>query len=134
MPVIVETVVQPSAQDRTDLEKIYADAPVWLLAPYADAAALIDAGLAGGHLIAGRFNDRLLGAAWLESDADGWRLSHMCVRKITRGRGVASRLVATARQQAGDSGRPLRLLAPPRHLEAQAWAVRLGLPLQEQSA
>lgn len=32
MPVIVETLAQPSAQDRLDLAKIYADAPDWLFA------------------------------------------------------------------------------------------------------
>lgn len=65
MPVIVETLAQPSAQDRLDLAKIYADAPDWLFAPHADGAALVAAGLAAGELIAGRFNDRLLGAALL---------------------------------------------------------------------
>ncbi|MDG3778071.1 PanM family protein, partial [Pseudomonas aeruginosa] len=40
MPVIVETLAQPSAQDRLDLAKIYADAPDWLFAPHADGAAL----------------------------------------------------------------------------------------------
>lgn len=131
MPVIVEAVTQPSAQDRADLEKIYADAPAWLLAPHADAASLIDAGLAAGSLIAGRFNDRLLGAAWLAQDGDGYALSHLCVRKLTRGRGVASRLVAEGRRRAAESNQPLRLLAPARHLEAQAWAHRLELPLHE---
>lgn len=129
MPVIVEAVVQPSAQDRTDLEKIYADAPAWLLAPYPDAASLIEAGLARGCLIAGRFNDRLLGAAWLEQTADGWRLAHICVRKITRGRGVGQRLIAEARQHAADTCQPLALLAPRNHLEVQALARRLDLPV-----
>ena len=129
MPVIVEAVVQPSAQDRTDLEKIYADAPAWLLAPYADAASLIDAGLARGCLIAGRFNDRLLGAAWLQQEADGWRLAHICVRKITRGRGVGQRLIAAARQRAAETCQPLSLLAPLNYLEVQALARRLDLPV-----
>lgn len=129
MPVIVETVAQPSAQDRSDLEKIYADAPAWLLAPYPDAASLIDAGLAGGWLIAGRFNARLLGAAWLRQDAGGWNLAHLCVRKITRGRGVGQRLIAEARQRAGEACQPLRLQAPTRQLEVQALARRLDLAL-----
>jgi len=129
MPVIVEAVVQPSAQDRTDLEKIYADAPAWLLAPYPDAASLVDAGLAGGWLIAGRFNARLLGAAWLRQDEGGWNLSHLCVRKITRCRGVGQRLIAAARQRAGETCQPLRLQAPARQLEVQALARRLDLAL-----
>ncbi|NPZ82796.1 acetyl-CoA sensor PanZ family protein, partial [Pseudomonas aeruginosa] len=96
MPVIVETLAQPSAQDRLDLAKIYADAPDWLFAPHADGAALVAAGLAAGELIAGRFNDRLLGAALLRRGGDAWQLSHLCVRGITRGRGVGRRLLDEA--------------------------------------
>ena len=51
MPVIAETLSTPSAQDRLDLAKIYADAPPWLLAPYGDADALIQAGLAAGVML-----------------------------------------------------------------------------------
>lgn len=130
MPVLVEAVVTPSAQDCADLAKIYADAPAWLLPPYASAEALIAAGLASGRLIAGRFNDRLLGAAWLERHETGWQLSHLCVRRLTRGRGVAARLVAFAREQAEQQGQPLRLIAPTDQLEPQAWAIRLGLKLE----
>ncbi len=64
MPVIVQHLTQPSAQDRLDLLKIYADAPDWLLAPLPRRRrAGRTAGLAAGQLITGRFNDRLLGAA-----------------------------------------------------------------------
>ncbi|MFG3974990.1 acetyl-CoA sensor PanZ family protein, partial [Pseudomonas aeruginosa] len=87
MPVIVETLAQPSAQDRLDLAKIYADAPDWLFAPHADGAALVAAGLAADELIAGRFNDRLLGAALLRRGDDAWQLSHLCVRGVTRAAG-----------------------------------------------
>jgi hypothetical protein len=63
MPVVVESINHPSAQDGSDLAKIYADAPDWLLPPDATAAALIEAGSRCGNLIAGRFNDRLLDEA-----------------------------------------------------------------------
>ncbi len=116
MPVIVETLAQPSAQDRLDLAKIYADAPDWLFAPHADGAALVAAGLAAGELIAGRFNDRLLGAALLRRGDDAWQLSHLCVRGITRGRGVGRRLLDEARRLAAEAGKPLRLVAPDGHL------------------
>ncbi|CAD5105913.1 acetyl-CoA sensor PanZ family protein [Zestomonas carbonaria] len=129
MPVIVEAVRQPSDQDRSDLAKIYADAPDWLLAPHADGAALVAAGLAAGTLIAGRFNDRLLGAALLERGDGHWRLSHLCVRKVTRGRGVGQRLLDEARRLAREAGAPLHLAAPAGHLESQALAARAGLPL-----
>lgn len=129
MPVFVDLVQQPSAQDRQDLSKIYADAPAWLLAPHADAEALIAAGLSQGRLLAGRFNDRLLGAALLVPQGDHWRLSHLCVRKVTRGRGVGRRLLDEAQRLAREAGLPLRLAAPAGHLESQALAARSHLPL-----
>jgi GNAT superfamily N-acetyltransferase len=129
MPVYVESVTQPSPQDLTDLAKIYADAPEWLLTPYASAEALIAAALADGSLIAGRFNDRLLGAALLQRGDDAWRLSHLCVRKLTRKRGVGRRLLEETQRQASEAGRPLRLAAPAGHLEASALAARTHLPL-----
>ncbi|NQD92013.1 acetyl-CoA sensor PanZ family protein [Pseudomonas sp. CrR25] len=129
MPVVVESLNLASAQDRTDLAKIYADAPAWLLAPYPDATALIDDGLAHRRVIAGRFNDRLLGAALLQCGADDWRLSHLCVRTITRQRGVARRLLDEAQRMAREAGKPLRLAAPAGHLECRALAAHCGLPL-----
>jgi len=129
MPVYVESVTQPSPQDLTDLAKIYADAPEWLLTPYASAEALIEAALADGSLIAGRFNDRLLGAALLQRGDQAWRLSHLCVRKVTRKRGVGRRLLEETQRQASEAGKPLRLAAPEGHLEASALAARTHLPL-----
>lgn len=130
MPVHVETLTTASPQDRLDLAKIYADAPDWLLVPHADAEQLIAAGLESGTLIAGRFNDRLLGAALLERNDDHWRLSHLCVRRITRGRGVGRRLLDEARRLAGAAGKPLYLAAPADQLESQALAARTQLPLE----
>lgn len=129
MPVYVESVTQPSPQDLTDLAKIYADAPDWLLAPYSSADTLIAAALADGSLIAGRFNDRLLGAALLQRGDDAWRLSHLCVRKLTRKRGVGRRLLEETQRQGSEAGKPLRLAAPAGHLEASALAARTHLPL-----
>ena len=129
MPIIVELLNQATSQDRQDLQKIYRDAPDWLFAPFSGEAQLIEECLRDGTLIAGRFNDRLLGAARLQRHQDAWYLSQICVRKITRRRGVAERLVAEARKMAGQSGMPLRLLAPAGHLEAQALAAKLKLPM-----
>lgn len=129
MPVYVESIRTPSPQDSQDLAKIYADAPQWLLEPYGDAQQLIAAGLAQGTLIAGRFNDRLLGAALLTRSDSAWHLSHLCVRRITRRRGVGRRLLDEARRLAGEAGAELRLRAPQGHLEANALAARMHLPL-----
>lgn len=130
MPVYVESVTQPSPQDHADLAKIYADAPEWLLAPHASAEELIEAALTEGSLIAGRFNDRLLGAALLQRDGSTWRLSHLCVRKLTRKRGVGRRLLEESQRQAVLAGASLELAAPLDNLEIQALAARKHLTLK----
>ncbi|EUB84370.1 acetyl-CoA sensor PanZ family protein [Pseudomonas sp. GM30] len=129
MPVIVQMLEDASYQDQQDLQKIYGDAPPWLFAPYSGDAQLIEISLAGESLITGRFNDRLLGAARLTRHDKVWYLSHLCVRKVTRRRGVAERLVNQAQKMASQAGAQLRLLAPAGHLEAQALATKLQLPL-----
>lgn len=132
MPVYVESVTQPSAQDRLDLSKIYQDAPDWLLAPYADAASLIEHGIQSGQLIAGRFNDRLLGAALLQRPTDrAWQLSHLCVRRITRRRGVAQRLIDESQRYSHEAGQALHLAAPPQQSLCQQLAQHWQLPLIE---
>ncbi|MEZ1320561.1 acetyl-CoA sensor PanZ family protein [Pseudomonas fluorescens] len=130
MPIIVQALKDASYQDQQDLQKIYRDAPEWLLAPFSGEAELIESALADGTLIAGRFNDRLLGAARLQKHHDVWYLSHLCVRKVTRRRGVAERLVNQARKMASQSGAELRLLAPIGQFEAQALAAKLQVPLE----
>jgi len=129
MPIIVEQLNEATDQDRQDLQKIFRDAPDWLFAPFAGDVQLIEECLQDGSLIAGRFNNRLLGAARLQRHQDAWYLSHICVRKITRRRGVAERLVNEARKMASQSGATLRLAAPAGHLEAQALAAKLKVPL-----
>lgn len=129
MPIVVERLNEATHQDRQDLQKIYQDAPAWLFEPFSDAGQLINSCLSEGSLIAARFNDRLLGAARLQRHQDAWYLSHLCVRKLTRRRGVAERLVSEARRMAREGGAELRLVAPAGHLEAQALAAKLKLPL-----
>lgn len=129
MPIIVESLTEATYQDQQDLQKIYRDAPDWLFAPFAGEVQLIEGCLGDGSLIAGRFNDRLLGAARLQRQPEVWHLSQICVRKITRRRGVAERLVNEAQKMASQSGATLRLLAPAGHLEAQALSAKLNVPL-----
>ncbi|MDN6856429.1 aspartate 1-decarboxylase autocleavage activator PanM [Pseudomonas sp. CAN2814] len=130
MPVVVQHLTQPSDQDRQDLLKIYADAPQWLLAPFADAGELVERGLAEGRLFTGRFNDRLLGAAWVERNGDTWRLSRLCVRQVTRNRGVARRLLEESQRLAILQGAALRLTAPGDQPEPARFAAHLGLTLE----
>ncbi len=129
MPVYVECLTEPSQQDLVDLAKIFADAPEWLLAPHATADALIHHALTQGTLVAGRFNDRLLGAGVLQRGSTNWQLSHLCVRKITRRRGVGKRILEESQRLAAEAGQQLHLAAPKGHLEAQALAARIHLPL-----
>ena len=131
MPIVVEHLNEATCQDRQDLQKIYRDAPSWLLDPCDDAVLWVENCLENGSLIGARFNDRLLGAARLQRHQDVWHLSQMCVRKITRRRGVAERLVSETRRMAAQNGAELRLLAPAGHLEAQALAAKLKVALDE---
>lgn len=130
MPVLVEEINEPSGQDLLGLQKIYDDAPEWLIAPFASREALIETAIAQQQLVAGRFNDRLLAAAIVEKRENHWRLSHLCVRSVTRKRGVARRLLDETRRLAAEAGKPLHLAAPQGHLESQALAARTGLPLE----
>ena len=114
MPVYVESVTQPSPQDLTDLAKIYADAPEWLLTPYTSAEALIEAALADGSLIAGRFNDRLLGAPCC-SAATMPGACHTCAYASSP---------ASAASAAGCWRRPS--VRPAKPASRCAWQLRLG--------
>ncbi|UZE06634.1 aspartate 1-decarboxylase autocleavage activator PanM [Pseudomonas corrugata] len=131
MPIVVEHLIEATGQDRQDLHKIYLDAPPWLLEPFSDATQLVQDYLHDSSLIAARFNDRLLGAARLQRHRNVWHLSQMCVRSVTRRRGVAERLVSEAQRMARREGAELRLLAPAGHLMAQALAAKLKLALDE---
>ncbi|MDY7562879.1 acetyl-CoA sensor PanZ family protein [Pseudomonas sp. 10B1] len=132
MPIVVESIHAATYQDQEDLQKIYRDAPQWLLAPFSDGPALIESGLSEGTFLAARFNDRLLGAARVQRKSAVWQISQLCVRKLTRRRGVAERLLIEAQKMALLAGCELRMLAPVGHLEAQALAARFHLILDPQ--
>ncbi len=127
MPVYFESAEQPSAQDLADLEKIYLDAPSWLLLPFADAAGLIQHGLSQNTLVTARFNSRLLGAALLDKQTDRWLLSHLCVRELTRKRGVARRMLDEASRLASEAGQVLQVVIPPDQPELQQLAADKAL-------
>ncbi|CAM3420280.1 GNAT family N-acetyltransferase [Pseudomonas floridensis] len=129
MPVLVGLLTLPTVQDQEDLQKIYLDAPHDLLPPYASAEDLIHDALTNETLWVGRFNDRLQGAARLERGVAVWHLSHLCVRKPTRRRGVAERIVSMAQKLAGEAGCELRLQATAGRPEVLALAAKLSVPL-----
>lgn len=130
MPVYIERPTQLTEQDRQDLLKVYADAPDWLLPPFTDGAALIERSLADGSLRVARFNGRLLGAARLRPQGEELRLSHICVRALTRERGVARRIFEEARREAEETGLLLVLAADPTREIAQQLSTHLVLPLR----
>jgi len=101
MPIISTLVQNPSPQDRTDIHKIFKDYPEPV------SPADVDAWLNSGELYAASFNDRLLGACRLVSHADHWQVDFLCVRKVTRRRGVAYKLVLDLQALAQQSGRTL---------------------------
>jgi hypothetical protein len=90
MPVVIEKIVQPSAQDLIDLEKIYLDYPTPFR--YADMQNLL-AQHADIHLYGARFNGRILAAITVQSQAQGCELNYFCTRIVTRQRGVGKELL-----------------------------------------
>lgn len=129
MPLIVESLREASCQDQQDLQKIFHDAPPWLFTPFADAQSLINETLLQSCWVVGRFNDRLLCAARVRREGHAWKLSHLCVRKQTRRRGLAARLIEETRLMAESAGCELHLFAPPGQPEAMALAHKTGLQL-----
>ncbi|MGY0218399.1 acetyl-CoA sensor PanZ family protein [Endozoicomonadaceae bacterium StTr2] len=100
MPVTMEEVSKPQGQDSEDLVKIYRDAPDWMLGSPEETdredavRRMLDITTSTRRIFAARFNDRLLGALMIDVQDDGsWLLHSLCVRKMTRERGVGSRLL-----------------------------------------
>ena len=88
MPLVIEQIDQPSTEDWQDLAKIYADYPA--ANPYDIEVWGLQQQQQGRRLLAGRFNGRLLAAGWLTPQS---QLTDLCVRALTRRRGVARQLL-----------------------------------------
>lgn len=84
---------------------------------------------AGGAFLCARFNDRLIGAVALRDDGKAWWLSHFCVRKPTRRRGVGSRLLALVGEAASAEEKPLRAELAQLQMADQLMLSRLGYRL-----
>lgn len=134
MPVTLQRVDQAAwdtdSQLQVDLKRIYADAPVECLpAPLDD---FVRDHLSGGHaFFCARFNDRLLGAVAVVTDAQAWWLSHFCVRKTTRRRGIGSRLLALVSANAHQQGSRLRVASRQLSMADQLLLNRLGYRLTQ---
>lgn len=103
MPVQLEMIQQPNAEDLQDLVKIYKD---YLDETDENIESWVEQQLDNKQrLFAGRFNSRLLGAIWAtEKSTKNWHLEQLCVRSITRRRGVARQLMQLLAQQAQKQG------------------------------
>lgn len=105
MPVIVEPRYD-IADIEADLRRVYEDFPG---ATADDCLARIRDALANREVFyAGIFNGRPIAGALVSGPADARRISLIAVRALTRGRGVAQRLVdEIARLEQGTGGRAL---------------------------
>lgn len=135
MPVTLQEVDLPAweadAQVRLDLVRIYADAPAERLPLPVDA--FIDQHLAAGHRFScARFNDRLLGAVAVTLGPEARWLSHLCVRKTTRRRGVGSRLLALVSEAAYAAGQRLYADSAQLLVADQMLLTRLGYRLTKE--
>jgi|AntRauTorckE6833_2_1112554.scaffolds.fasta_scaffold03536_3 GNAT superfamily N-acetyltransferase len=121
---------------RTDLEKIYSEAEPLrrtLQGEELEASLFIETALqeASSWFAAALFNDHLIGAVLVHSLADEWQLRHLCVREVTRRRGVGSRLMALVAAKAREQG--LSVCVPNENLTHadQMLVRRLGYSLDE---
>ncbi len=133
MPVTLEEIDHArwaaDAQVSVDLSRIYQDAPADRL-PLAVEEFVRTHLESGGVFCCALFNDRLLGAVRVSKEPGAWWLSHFCVRKTTRRRGVGSRLLALVAETAQAQRSALRVDASHLQLEDQLLLARLGYRLE----
>ena len=107
MPVLLEHIHQPNDADWQDIEKIHQDT--------ADNGLTfnrqqLEQWLAeGGWLMAGRFNDRLIGLVLAKRTNQGVELSQAAVRKLTQRRGVMHQLVHHIQAWSAEQQQPLQI-------------------------
>ncbi|MBW5801904.1 acetyl-CoA sensor PanZ family protein [Halomonas elongata] len=135
MPVTLQRVDQATweadAQVRTDLLRIYADAPAERLSQDPETFVREHLSATAHFFCCAHFNDRLLGAVAVRPDAEAWWLSHLCVRKATRRRGVGTRLLTLTGKAAHHDGHRLRMLSSQLSMADQMLLQRLGYRLTQ---
>lgn len=141
MPVLLQTLQQTSDPALLEqLNKIYQDAePERLKLPGQTQGQPVDKFIQDvlnddqRTFYCALFNERLIGALVTEQESETlWAISHLCVRKVTRRRGVGSRLLALTLMAAKEAGvtisAPAHALMTPDHIILQ----RMGYQLTEQ--
>ncbi len=115
MPVRLEHISTPTAADWLDLEKIHLDTGT---AGFAADRATLEQWLAdGGWVMAGRFNDRIIGALLARETSQGIELSQAGVRTVTQRRGVMHQMLHFIQRWAGEEGKVLSITACPDALQ-----------------
>lgn len=93
MPVTISRVDLDDPAQRADLEKIYADSPVWMRRDLSPEDFLERWIVPCDQIWGGWFNGRILGAVGIRDTDEGQQLIGICVRKVTRRRGVAYQMM-----------------------------------------
>ena len=118
MPVfmvpVTAKVLDREEQWSLDLHRIYSEADALRLClegETLDANAFIQEALAKDALekkerwfAAALFNDHLIGAVLVTEKPQAWYLQHLCVREVTRRRGVGSRLMTLVATEGRNRG------------------------------
>ena len=107
MPVLLEHIHQPTEADWNDIEKIHQETLTNGLT--FDRAQLEQWLASGGWIMAGRFNDRLIGLMLAKGNAGYVELSQAAVRKLTQRRGVMHQLMHHILVWSEEQQRPLVL-------------------------
>jgi len=136
MPVLLTVVTDNPDKARLEqLEKIYADAQPERRTQIKEAnsaTAFVSHILADPQqeLYCGLFNERLIAAAVITKADTFWDISHLCVRKITRRRGVGSRLLQLVLEAAQAENKALRVSADALMAQDLIILQRMGYPLK----
>jgi len=113
LPIYLDWLEQPKEQDLVDLDKLFDDAPDdWLTdeGQHVNAHWALQQIASNKKLALGRFNDRVVSAVWLVKQSEDasqpyqYEIDKLCVRKITRQRGVAKQLLVRLCQWANQQG------------------------------
>lgn len=137
MPVLLTVV-----NDKTDqacveqLEKIYTDAQPERLAqlPNVDSAKSFVENILQSpdhDFYCGLFNERLIAALVVSKQDDYWQVSHLCVRSVTRRRGVGSRLLTLVIEAAKADNKAIRVAADALMTQDHIILQRMGYTLNE---
>ncbi|WP_430460417.1 acetyl-CoA sensor PanZ family protein [Thalassolituus sp. LLYu03] len=115
MPVRLEHIHQPTEADFNDLNKIHAETAPDGFRP--DAASLQQFLADGGWIMAGRFNDRIIGAVLAKEGEQGVVISDAGVRAITQRRGVMHQMLHLMQRWADQQQQSLQLESVPDYLQ-----------------